>query len=402
MVVKFNIYYILYSFLQFVLATFRFFFLYFYRYNLVMVFDNNIATDTDSTNADISNKNFDVNNSSNIKVEEDSKVDYVKASLNEGNNDDSANEKEASVENNGKILERGITGIVRWFNVKMGYGFIKRNDTDNDIFVYYKSISKKNPNKRLRSLATDEEVVFDVIDGRRGNEAGNVTGPNGEPVKGSHIDSRFKKNSKKFPYFRKKFNMPNKERDPNQKILEENVYGEIIFFNFRRGFGFIKREDNGESVFCHILDIIKKNPRKFRYLAFGSSVRFDIVKGLKGYEAAYVTNKDGTPISGIKKRKRRQNNVIPSTDSEKKNEKEMILKKKNKRSRRSRRGRNGKKEIEEQTNETQNLSKKGDMSSVVSNDNGEVSNNNVSVGDKVPQQRSDISLVSEAFENLNL
>ena len=61
------------------------------------------------------------------------------------------------------------TGTVKWFNDSKGFGFITR-ESGPDVFVHHTSIQDQG----FRSLAENEKVEFEVIQGQKGPQAQNV------------------------------------------------------------------------------------------------------------------------------------------------------------------------------------------------------------------------------------
>ena len=63
-----------------------------------------------------------------------------------------------------------MKGKVKWFDTAKGYGFIT-TENGSDIFVHYSGINKDG----FRGLDEGEEVEFEIGEGKRGEQAINVT-----------------------------------------------------------------------------------------------------------------------------------------------------------------------------------------------------------------------------------
>jgi len=58
------------------------------------------------------------------------------------------------------------TGIVKFFNVSKGFGFIKVDGTDQEIFVHVTGL--------IDQIREDDKVSFEITEGRKGLNAINV------------------------------------------------------------------------------------------------------------------------------------------------------------------------------------------------------------------------------------
>lgn len=60
------------------------------------------------------------------------------------------------------------TGKVKWFNIQKGFGFIVQEDK-KDLFVHFKDVLGG-----IDSLQENDNVEFEVAEGRKGLQAVNV------------------------------------------------------------------------------------------------------------------------------------------------------------------------------------------------------------------------------------
>lgn len=61
-------------------------------------------------------------------------------------------------------------GRVKWFNDKKGYGFIEQEGGE-DVFVHFSAIEGAG----YRTIAENDMVEFEIIEGPKGKQAANVT-----------------------------------------------------------------------------------------------------------------------------------------------------------------------------------------------------------------------------------
>lgn len=62
-----------------------------------------------------------------------------------------------------------MTGKVKWFNTKKGYGFIT-NENGEDVFVHYSGINIEG----YKTLADGVNVTYELVETERGVAATNV------------------------------------------------------------------------------------------------------------------------------------------------------------------------------------------------------------------------------------
>ena len=79
-----------------------------------------------------------------------------------------------------------LIGICKWFNNKLGFGFItliedeNGNKTERDIFCHYTGICPTN--SKFHTLLKGEYVSFSIEKGKNGDQAVNIRGIRGGPL----------------------------------------------------------------------------------------------------------------------------------------------------------------------------------------------------------------------------
>ncbi len=68
-------------------------------------------------------------------------------------------------------MSERVSGTVKWFNNAKGFGFITRNESDDDVFVHFRSIQGDG----YRTLDEGQAVEFNIVEGPKGLQAEEVS-----------------------------------------------------------------------------------------------------------------------------------------------------------------------------------------------------------------------------------
>lgn len=60
-----------------------------------------------------------------------------------------------------------LNGTVKWFNTQKGYGFIKPDGQDKDVFVHISALQESG----LDRLNDNQRISFEMVDDRQGKKS---------------------------------------------------------------------------------------------------------------------------------------------------------------------------------------------------------------------------------------
>jgi len=189
-----------------------------------------------------------------------------------------------------------VTGTIARFIRGRGFGFIKPEEGDEEVFVHWEN------------LVTDDDWPFV----EKGTKVEYLLGvdKDGKPA----AKDVTLVGGKKIPVFTKVYD----DREVNE---DETFTGAVKFFDGWKGFGYVKPdeeitwkgESSGEGVYFSRDAILTSNAGKDMVLRVSRDLRlsFKVYKDTKGLGACEVQNEDGTPLEyqpwkegGSRKRKR--------------------------------------------------------------------------------------------------
>ncbi len=154
-------------------------------------------------------------------------------------------------------------GMVKFFNVQKGFGFIQQEGGGEDVFVHISAVERAG----LEGLAEGQELQYNLVD-----RGGKVSAQDLQMV-GDVIA------------------VAAKPAAPQRELTGERAKGTVKFFNAMKGFGFLVREDGQPDAFVHISAVERSG---LTALNEGERYEFDLEVDRRGKHSAVNL----TPVEG--------------------------------------------------------------------------------------------------------
>jgi len=148
-------------------------------------------------------------------------------------------------------------GVVKFFNVQKGFGFVQREDGGEDVFVHISAVERAG----LEGLAEGQGLEFTLVD-RGGKISASDLVVVGDVIAVAKREA---------------------PAAPQRELTGEKASGTVKFFNAMKGFGFITRDDGQPDAFVHISAVERSGMRE---LAEGDRLEFDIEVDRRGKYSA--------------------------------------------------------------------------------------------------------------------
>ena len=148
-------------------------------------------------------------------------------------------------------------GVVKFFNVQKGFGFVQREDGGEDVFVHISAVERAG----LEGLAEGQGLEFTLVD-RGGKISASDLVVVGDVIAVAKREA---------------------PAAPQRELTGEKASGTVKFFNAMKGFGFITRDDGQPDAFVHISAVERSGMRD---LAEGDRLEFDIEVDRRGKYSA--------------------------------------------------------------------------------------------------------------------
>tara|TARA_R110000782_G_scaffold268689_1_gene365491 strand:+ start:29307 stop:30092 length:786 start_codon:yes stop_codon:yes gene_type:complete len=162
------------------------------------------------------------------------------------------------------------TGVVKFFNGQKGFGFIVRDDGEEDVFVHISAVEQAG----LTGLAEGQPLGFTLVD-RGGKISATDLKIEGEPLPVTERAPREPRAGGGFG--------GDRAGGPQRQLTGEHSSGTVKFFNAMKGFGFIQRDDGQPDAFVHISAVERAG---LSNLNEGDRLDFDIEVDRRGKYAA--------------------------------------------------------------------------------------------------------------------